>query len=85
MSGPLDMPTHTQQAVLHWPPGAYGLAEIEMDTGVVGAALQASIKSCIRRGWLTSEGLITREGVAALTRAAGKEFIAQTVPEGGAA
>jgi hypothetical protein len=61
-----SVPTRTQVKVLEWE--ADGRAELMLQTGLSGAALEASVRACQRRGWLDADGLRTVAGDDALTR-----------------
>jgi hypothetical protein len=62
----LDRPTRTQRIVLEWE--VDGMAELQLQTGLSGASLQASIEACKRRQWLSDDGRRTDAGDAALLR-----------------
>lgn len=64
--GAMDRPTRTQLLVLEWE--ADGLAELELQTGLVGGALHAAINACKRRGWINHDGMRTKSGDAAMRR-----------------
>lgn len=64
--GALDRPTKSQLLVLEWE--ADSLAELELQTGLIGAALLSVINACKRRGWLDDKGHRTELGGVAMHR-----------------
>lgn len=63
-----DIPTPAQSLVLTWEI-ADGLAELELQSGLYGAALKSAINACKRRGWIGADGFRTPAGDAAYLRA----------------